>query len=82
MLRSKQLEAKGISREVLRLAMRDGKVERVGRGLYSLPAVAATEHQSLVVAATRVDGGRISHLGALAFHGLTTQTPREVRGPH
>jgi len=77
-LRSKELEARGISREVLRLAARDGKVERVGRGLYSLPDAAATEHHSLVVAATRVDGARISHLSVLAFHGLTTQNPREV----
>jgi predicted transcriptional regulator of viral defense system len=77
-LRSKELEARGISREVLRLATKDGKVERVGRGLYSLPDAAATEHHSLVVAATRVDGARISHLSALAFHGLTTQNPREV----
>jgi len=77
-LRSKELEARGISREVLRLATRDGKLERVGRGLYSLPGVAATEHHSLVVAATRVDGARISHLSALAFHGLTTQNPREL----
>lgn len=78
MLRSKELEARGISREVLRQATRDGKVERVGRGLYSLPTVTATEHHSLVVAATRVEGARISHLSALAFHGLTTQNPREV----
>lgn len=77
-LRSKELESRGISREVLRLATRDGKVERVGRGLYSLPHTAATEHHSLVVAATRVNGARISHLSALAFHGLTTQNPREV----
>ncbi len=77
-LRSKELEARGISREVLRLATRDGKLERVGRGLYSLPDTAATEHHSLVVAATRVEGARISHLSALAFHGLTTQNPREV----
>jgi predicted transcriptional regulator of viral defense system len=77
-LRSKELEARGISREVLRLATRDGKVERLGRGLYSLPDTAATEHHSLVVAATRVEGARISHLSALAFHGLTTQNPREV----
>ncbi len=77
-LRSKELEARGISREVLRLATRNGKVERVGRGLYFLPDAAATEHHSLVVAATRVEGARISHLSALAFHGLTTQNPREV----
>lgn len=77
-LRSKELEARGISREVLRLATRAGKVERLGRGLYCLPGAAATEYHSLVVAATRADGARISHLSALAFHGLTTQNPREV----
>lgn len=30
------------------------------------------------MAATRVNSARISHLSALAFHGLTTQNPREV----
>lgn len=78
MLRSKELESRGISRESLRRATRMGEVERIGRGLYTLPGAPATEHHSLVMAVTRIPSARISHLSALAFHGLTTQNPREV----
>lgn len=77
-LRSRDLEERGISRESLRLASKKGLIERVGRGLYSLPGASVTEHHSLVVAVTRIPSSRISHLSALAFHGLTTQSPREV----
>ena len=78
MLRSKALEARGISRESLRRAVQVGEVERIGRGLYTLPGAPATEHHSLVMAVTRIPSARISHFSALAFHGLTTQNPREV----
>ncbi len=77
-LRSRDLEARGVSREIVRRAVRDGRLERVGRGLYALPDSAPSEHHSLVLAVTRVSGARISHLSALAFHQLTTQNPREV----
>ena len=77
-LRSKDLGSRGVSRESLRRATREGIVERVGRGLYALPSAPATENHSLVMAITRIPSARISHLSALAFHGLTTQNPREV----
>lgn len=35
-------------------------------------------HHSLVMAFTPIPSARIRHLGALAFHGLTTQSPRDV----
>ena len=53
-------------------------MERVGRGLYTLPQTAATEHHSLVEACKRVPQGVICLLSALRFHGLTTQNPFEV----
>ena len=37
-----------------------------------------TEHHTLVEAAKRVPHGVICLLSALRFHGLTTQSPREV----
>lgn len=76
-LQERWLEARGISWEVLRLA-RGGAPSNGSGGSLLPPDAVATQHRSLVVAATRVHSARISHLSALAFHGLTTQNPREV----
>jgi predicted transcriptional regulator of viral defense system len=55
-----------------------GAIERVGRGLYSLPDAEASESHSLAEACKRVPQGIICLLSALAFHGLGTQSPFEV----
>lgn len=77
-LRPRDLDPHGIQREHLRRLLRRGQVERVGRGLYTLPGAAATEHQSLVEACKRVPHGVVCLLSALRFHELTTQNPFEV----
>jgi len=78
LVRTSELEAKGISRSQLRRLDERGVVRRVGRGIYALPNTAITEHQSLAEAAKVVPGGVICLLSALRFHGLTTQNPFEV----
>ena len=70
--------AERLSRPTLARLVEAGKVERVGRGLYVPVGVAATEHHTLVEAATRVPHGVVCLLSALRFHGLTTQAPHEV----
>ena len=77
-LRPRDLDRYGIQREHLRRLLRRGQVERVGRGLYTLPGAAATEHQSLVEACKRVPHGVVCMLSALRFHELSTQNPFEV----
>ena len=77
-VRSKDLEATGISREYLRKLRERGVVERIGRGLYALPDAPPTEHRTLVEASRRVPRGVICLLSALRFHNLTTQAPFEV----
>lgn len=77
-LRSKDLEARGLSRTRMRDAVDAGTLERVGRGLYALPGAEMTEHHSLVQATRRVPGGSICLLSALRFHDLTSQNPHEV----
>lgn len=57
---------------------RTGQLERIGRGLYSLPSRDVTEHQGLVETAKRNPNGIVCLLSALRFHGLTTQEPFEV----
>ena len=77
-LRPRDLVAQGIAPVYIqRLNMR-GQLVRVGRGLYSLPDMAATEHHSLAEVGKRLPHGVVCLLSALRFHGLTTQAPFEV----
>jgi len=77
-VRSRDIERIGVSREYLRILATNGVVERIGRGLYTLPDDEPSEHRSLVEAARRVPHGVVCLLSALQFHQLTTQLPREV----
>src|SRR4051812_25543876 len=77
-LRSRDFEAEGISRIALSRLVERGVLERVGRGLYSIPNAQATEHHTLVEAALRVPAGIVCLLSALQFHGFSTQSPHEV----
>ena len=47
-IRSKDLDALGISRTYLRRLVLAGKLERVARGIYSSPSSSATEHRTLL----------------------------------
>src|ERR1700686_2686594 len=78
LVRSADLENKGISRSELQRLHERGLIERVGRGIYGLPGEVLTEHHSLAEATRLVPGGVICLLTALRFHGLTTQNPFEV----
>jgi len=77
-LRSKDLEQRGLSRTRIREAMDAGAIERIGRGLYSLAGAEPSEHHSLVQVAKRVPHSAICLLSALRFHELTSQNPHEV----
>ena len=76
--RTRDLEQRGVSRTQLRRLCERGLVERVGRGLYTLPGAVLTERHSLAEACRRVPGGVVCLLSALRFHDLTTQNPAEV----
>jgi predicted transcriptional regulator of viral defense system len=76
-LRSKDLEKRGLNRGQIREALNHG-MERIGRGLYTRTNAEITEHHSLVQAAKRVPGGAICLLSALRFHDLTSQNSHEV----
>ena len=68
----------GIPRQYLRLAVEQGKVTRVARGLYIANDADVTENHDLALAAKRVPHGVVCLLSALRFHELTTQMPFEV----
>jgi predicted transcriptional regulator of viral defense system len=77
-LRSKDLESRGLARSRIRAAVDAGALERVGRGLYALQGAEVSEHHSLVQVARRVPKAAICLLSALRFHDLTSQNPHEV----
>jgi predicted transcriptional regulator of viral defense system len=60
-------------------AMRDsGALDVVSRGVYRLADSSPLDNPDLVTVATRIPGGVICLISALAFHELTTQIPHEV----
>lgn len=77
-LRVAELSKRGIPRVVLTRLTRDGKLIRIGRGVYALPNRAISENESLLDVATRSSQGVFCLLTALRFHNLTTQSPFEV----
>jgi predicted transcriptional regulator of viral defense system len=77
-LRPKELETRGVSRAQLYRLVRQGLVERVGRGIYVAAGHAPTAEHTLAQVASRVPAGVFCLLTALRFHGLTTQSPAEV----
>ncbi|RKZ15881.1 transcriptional regulator [bacterium] len=77
-VRPRDLEARGLSRSILRRLLNEGLVTRVGRGLYTLAAEEADEHRALLEAARRVPHGIVCLVSALRLHGLTTQQPYQV----
>ena len=76
--RAKDLEDQGVPRSYLGRWVDEGRLERVGRGLYRLADRAPSAHQTLIEAARRVPGGVVCLLSALQFHELGTQLPSEV----
>jgi predicted transcriptional regulator of viral defense system len=78
LIRACDLAPLGIPRVSLTRAVRQGQLERIGRGLYGLPERNISAHGSLAEVACRVPKGIICLLSALRFHTLTTQAPFEV----
>src|SRR6185437_5433940 len=78
LMRTRDLEAMGVSRPAIRRMVGTGELEQVARGLYAPAGLAATEHHGLASVAAMVPGGVVCLLSALQFHGLGTQAPFEV----
>lgn len=77
-LRPRDLTPYDIPRAYLARLVAEGRLERAGRGLYTLPDADLTERHSFAEAAKRVPHGVICLLSALRFYELTTQAPFEV----
>ena len=68
----------GIHTQVLSRLVRDGRLDRLGRGLYRLPDTPVTEHHGLALVAAAAPRAVICLLSALSFHRVGTQLPHEV----
>ncbi|VAX07792.1 Protein co-occurring with FIG00645039: hypothetical protein with HTH-domain [hydrothermal vent metagenome] len=77
-IRPKDLELAGIPRVTLTRLVREGRLTRIGRGLYMLPERSVSEHEGLIQVASRASKGVFCLLTALRFHDLTTQSPFEI----
>lgn len=68
----------GWSPQLLLSLYQAGKLQRVARGLYSLPDVEPTEHQAALEVCQRVPKAVLCLLSALQFHQVGTQMPHEL----
>ncbi|RJP64650.1 MAG: transcriptional regulator [Comamonadaceae bacterium] len=78
LLRARDLAEQGLPTVVLSRLVAAGQLERITRGVYSLPGRALSEHRSLAEVALRVPRGVVCLLSALRVHGIGTQAPFEV----
>lgn len=72
------VRAQGWSPQLLLSLHQAGKLQRLARGLYSLPDADITEHQTLIEVCQRVPKAVLCLLSALQFHGIGSQMPHEV----
>ena len=75
---AREVRELGIHPEYLRRLCADGRLVRVGHGLYTLSGAEVTAQHSLAMAAKAVPRGVICLLSALNFHEIGTQVPHEV----
>jgi predicted transcriptional regulator of viral defense system len=78
LVRSRDLEARGTPRVAIRRLVEQGRLVRLGRGIYAPADFSPTEYHGLAVAAAKVPSAVVCLLSALQFHRLTTQAPFEV----
>ena len=78
LIRPRDLTKRGLPTVALTRLVRQGRLQRVGRGLYALPDRQVSEHTSLAEVTRKHPTAIVCLLSALRFHDLTTQSPFEV----
>ncbi|MBK8063155.1 MAG: type IV toxin-antitoxin system AbiEi family antitoxin domain-containing protein [Betaproteobacteria bacterium] len=78
LLRARDVVQAGLPTVVLTRLVSAGKLERVGRGVYSLPNQPISENRSLAEVAIRVPRGVVCLVSALSVHDIGTQLPHAV----
>ncbi len=78
LLRAADVRKRGWSPQLLLSLHQAGKLQRVARGIYSLPNAELTEHQAALEVCQRVPKAVLCLLSALQFHQVGTQMPHEL----
>lgn len=78
LLRTRDVDGAGAPRAALATLTQEGRLVKLGRGLYALPDRAASENDSLAEVAARSAQGVICLISALRFHELTTQQSSDI----
>ena len=68
----------GLSRTCAYRLVRNGHLEKIGRGLYRRPDAPISEHHDLIMVMSQTDVAVVALISALYFHKLGTQIPRAV----
>ena len=68
----------GVHSQTLSRLVREGRLERVVRGVYRHPDASATEHHGLALVSAAVPDSVVCLLSAVSFHGVGTQLPAAV----
>ncbi len=77
-IRAKDVEAMGISRNYLYRMNSEGLLSRIAVGLYTLPDAPVTENSSLAEVAKRLPKAVVCLISALSYHEITTQIPHQI----
>jgi predicted transcriptional regulator of viral defense system len=77
-LRTRDVVDAGAPRALLAALTDDGRLLKLGRGLYTSPERPASAHDGFAEVAARTDSGVLCLLSALRFHDLTTQQSPDV----
>jgi predicted transcriptional regulator of viral defense system len=77
-VRARDLMKRGLPTIYLARLVEKGRLVQQARGVYAPADLDVTERHDWELACTRVPGGVLCLLTALAFHGIGTQSPRQV----
>ena len=78
LVRPKDLEEINVDTKYLYLLLKEGKLKKIGEGLYTLRDFSIDEKFSLVEVSKQIPEGVFCLLTALEFQEMTTQVPHEV----
>lgn len=73
-----EAQSVGVSRQTLTRMCRAGTIQRVARGVYTIPGDGIAQHDDMKLAIKQVPYGVVCLFSALEFHNLTTQIPHQV----
>jgi len=77
-LKTAEVLKAGIHRSTLYALVKNGKLERLCRGVYRMTDSSPLSNPDLILVAKRIPKGVICLLSALSFHEITTQIPHEI----